>query len=112
MRDDPHDERERRGCPEQPQPQTSAVEQFKRAHAASLEPPRAARNRKPIVKAKLPRYSGKIDSEGMMSLLASLLMNAVIAAGPATPLPWYNFDDYPLKAFDREWQGTTTMSVI
>src|SRR4051794_18830062 len=47
-----------------------------------------------------------------MSLLASLLMNAVIAAGPATPLPWYNFDDYPLKAFDREWQGTTTMSVV
>ena len=47
-----------------------------------------------------------------MSMLASLLLNAVIAAGPATPLPWYNMDDYPMKAFDREWQGTTTMAVV
>jgi TonB family protein len=47
-----------------------------------------------------------------MALVASLLANAVIAATPATPLPWYNFQDYPQKAFDREWQGTTTMAVL
>ena len=47
-----------------------------------------------------------------MALLASLLVNAVIAATPATPLPWYKFDDYPMKAFEREWQGIATMSVV
>ena len=47
-----------------------------------------------------------------MALFASLVANAVIAATPATPLPWYNFQDYPQKAFDREWQGTTTMAVL
>lgn len=47
-----------------------------------------------------------------MSLFASLLVNAVIAAAPATPLPWYEFDDYPMKAFDRAYQGTTTFAVL
>ena len=47
-----------------------------------------------------------------MSLLASLLVNAVIAAAPATPLPWYTFDDYPQKAFDREWKGAATFDVL
>jgi TonB family protein len=48
----------------------------------------------------------------MMSLFASLLLNAVIAAAPATPLPWYNFDDYPQKAFDREWKGAAQFEVV
>jgi TonB family protein len=47
-----------------------------------------------------------------MSLFASLLVNAVIAAAPATPLPWYNFDDYPQKAFDREWKGAATFELL
>src|SRR5438874_2528781 len=47
-----------------------------------------------------------------MSLLTSLLVNAVIAATPATPLPWYTFDDYPQKAFDREWKGNATFEVM
>ena len=47
-----------------------------------------------------------------MSLLVSLLVNAVIAAAPATPLPWYTFDDYPQKAFDREWKGAATFDVL
>jgi TonB family protein len=47
-----------------------------------------------------------------MSLFASLLVNAVIAATPATPLPWYNIDDYPMQAFEREWRGTTTFEVL
>jgi TonB family protein len=50
--------------------------------------------------------------EVSMSLFASLLFNAVVAAGPATPLPWFHFlDDYPMKAFDRNWQGTTVMAL-
>jgi TonB family protein len=47
-----------------------------------------------------------------MSLFASLLMNTVVAAGPTTPLPWYTFNDYPMKAFEREWQGVATFSVV
>ena len=46
-----------------------------------------------------------------MGLFASLLVNAVIAAAPATPLPWYNFDDYPQQAFDREWKGAAVFVV-
>jgi TonB family protein len=47
-----------------------------------------------------------------MSLFASLLSASVIAAAPATPLPWFTFDDYPQKAFDREWRGTTNFEVV
>ena len=31
---------------------------------------------------------------------------------PATPLPWFDLNDYPTKAFEREWQGTTNFDVI
>jgi TonB family protein len=47
-----------------------------------------------------------------MSLFASLLSASVIAAAPATPLPWYSFDDYPQKAFDREWRGAVSFEVM
>jgi TonB family protein len=47
-----------------------------------------------------------------MILLASLLSGAVVAATPATPLPWFTVEDYPLKAFRREWQGVTTFAVL
>ena len=47
-----------------------------------------------------------------MGIFASLLVNTVIAAAPATPLPWFNFDDYPQKAFDREWRGTANFEVL
>jgi TonB family protein len=46
-----------------------------------------------------------------MDLFASLLTSAVVAATPATPLPWYTFNDYPMKAFEREWQGIATFAV-
>src|SRR4051812_35184095 len=46
-----------------------------------------------------------------MSMFASLLINAVVAATPLTPLPWYTFNDYPIKAFEREWQGIATFAV-
>jgi TonB family protein len=47
-----------------------------------------------------------------MSLLASLVVSAVVAAAPATPLPWYGTADYPDKAFAREWEGAASFEVI
>ena len=47
-----------------------------------------------------------------MPIIGSLLMSAVIATTPATPLPWFDLNDYPTKAFAREWQGTTNFDVI
>ena len=47
-----------------------------------------------------------------MGHFASLLISAVVAAGPTTPLPWFTFDNYPVKAFEREWQGVTTFSLL
>ena len=47
-----------------------------------------------------------------MLIFGSLLMSAVIATTPASPLPWFDLNDYPTKAFEREWQGTTNFDVI
>jgi TonB family protein len=47
-----------------------------------------------------------------MPLLVSLLVNAVVAAAPATPLPWYRFEDYPIKAFTQEWKGAATFELL
>ena len=41
-----------------------------------------------------------------------LLAGAVIAATSASPLPWFTVDDYPTKAFEREWQGVTHFEVV
>jgi TonB family protein len=45
-------------------------------------------------------------------IISSLLASAVVATTPATPLPWFDLDDYPVKAFERELQGVTTFAVI
>lgn len=47
-----------------------------------------------------------------MALLASVLANAVVAATPATPLPWYKFDDYPIKAFEEQWKGAAIFELV
>ena len=47
-----------------------------------------------------------------MSIIGSLLAGAVIATTPTTPLPWFNLNDYPTKAFAREWQGVTNFAVV
>jgi len=47
-----------------------------------------------------------------MTLLASLLVNAIVAATPSTPLPWYGLDDYPVKAFERQWSGAATFELL
>lgn len=41
-----------------------------------------------------------------------LLAGSVIAATSASPLPWFTVDDYPTKAFERQWQGVTSFDVI
>jgi TonB family protein len=45
-------------------------------------------------------------------MFGPLLLSSVIATTPATPLPWFDLNDYPTKAFEREWQGTTNFDVI
>ena len=47
-----------------------------------------------------------------MTMFAPLLSAAVIAAAPATPLPWFNMDDYPMKAFEKEWRGASVFEVL
>jgi TonB family protein len=47
-----------------------------------------------------------------MPIFGSLVISAVIATTPATPLPWFDLNDYPTKAFEHEWQGTTNFDVI
>lgn len=47
-----------------------------------------------------------------MALLASLLLSTVVAATPATPLPWFSFGDYPMKAFENEWKGAATFELL
>ena len=47
-----------------------------------------------------------------MGIISSLVAGAVVATAPATPLPWFDLNDYPTKAFQREWQGVTTFAVI
>src|SRR4029079_7940207 len=48
----------------------------------------------------------------IMGIISSLLAGAVVATAPTTPLPWFDLNDYPVKAFAREWQGVTTFAVI
>ena len=49
----------------------------------------------------------------MPALLLSLLSSAVVAANPITPQPWFNFmEDYPMKAFERKWEGVTQFQLL
>lgn len=47
-----------------------------------------------------------------MSIFLSLLASSVVATTSATPLPWFDLNDYPTKAFEREWQGVTDFAVV
>lgn len=42
----------------------------------------------------------------------SMLAGAVIAATPLTPAPWFTFDDYPMKAFEKKQQGVTLFELL
>lgn len=45
-------------------------------------------------------------------MIASLLLASVVAAAPSTPLPWYTFDDYPMKAFTEQWKGASAFELL
>lgn len=45
-------------------------------------------------------------------MMASLLLASVVAAAPSTPLPWYTFDDYPMKAFTQRWKGASAFELL
>jgi len=47
-----------------------------------------------------------------MSGLVSLMLSGVMAATPTTPLPWFEMDDYPVRAFERRQQGVTTFELL
>lgn len=42
----------------------------------------------------------------------ALLMGAVVAATPVTPLPWFEFKDYPMRAFERKQEGVTQFELL
>ncbi len=41
-----------------------------------------------------------------------LLAGSVVAATPATPLPWFEFRDYPMKAFEKNQEGITRFQLL
>jgi TonB family protein len=43
---------------------------------------------------------------------ALLFMTAVTAAVPATKQPWFEFHDYPMKAFQKHWEGVTRFDLV
>jgi TonB family protein len=48
----------------------------------------------------------------MPAVLVSLLSGAVVAATPVTPQPWFEFKDYPMKAFEKSLQGVTQFELL
>jgi len=48
----------------------------------------------------------------MLSAALSLLAGSVVAATPVTPLPWFEFKDYPMKAFEKSWEGVTRFELL
>lgn len=47
----------------------------------------------------------------MPTVLLSL-MGAVVAATPVTPPPWFEFKDYPMQAFEKQWEGVTKFQLL
>jgi TonB family protein len=41
-----------------------------------------------------------------------LIAGSVTAATPVTPLPWFEFRDYPMKAFDKNEEGVTRFELL
>lgn len=48
----------------------------------------------------------------MSGLLLSLLAGTVVAANPVTQPPWFSFEDYPMKAFEKKWEGVTRFELL
>lgn len=47
-----------------------------------------------------------------MLIAALLLAGSVVAAAPETPLPWFEFRDYPMKAFEKNLEGITRFELM
>jgi TonB family protein len=43
---------------------------------------------------------------------ALLLTGSVVAATPQTPLPWFEFRDYPMKAFEKNEEGVSRFELM
>jgi TonB family protein len=48
----------------------------------------------------------------MFGAVLSLVSGAVVAATPTTPLPWFEFRDYPMKAFEKKWEGVARFELL
>ena len=48
----------------------------------------------------------------MSALLLSLVSGAVVAATPVTAEPWFEFRDYPMKSFERKFEGVTRFDLL
>lgn len=48
----------------------------------------------------------------MLSATFMLLAGSVSAATPVTPLPWFEFTDYPMKAFEKKAEGVTRFELL
>ena len=46
-----------------------------------------------------------------MPVFATLLMT-IVAPSPTTPTPWFQNEDYPVRAFERRQEGTTAFEVV
>lgn len=47
-----------------------------------------------------------------MFALSALLLASVTAATPTTKMPWFEFHDYPMKAFEKHQQGVTRFDLL
>lgn len=53
-----------------------------------------------------------LEGKKMLGAFLSLVSGAVVAATPATPLPWFEFRDYPMKAFENKSEGVTQFQLL
>ena len=53
-----------------------------------------------------------LEGKTMLSAALSVLAGSVIAATPVTPLPWFEFEDYPMKAFEKRQEGVTRFELL
>lgn len=47
-----------------------------------------------------------------MFAFSALALVSVIAAAPTSKLPWFEFHDYPMKAFEKHQQGVTRFDLL
>jgi TonB family protein len=54
----------------------------------------------------------QLEGTNMPAFLLPLISGAVVAATPATPQPWFEFKDYPMKAFEKSAEGVTRFELL